>query len=68
MLEDDFTLSIDYNKTWEDYEKGIWLLDSYRYLKSYKLLEGEKIGKLLGIARANICTILTTLLGRSTEY
>ncbi|MCS7366864.1 MAG: methyltransferase domain-containing protein [archaeon YNP-WB-062] len=42
-------MSIDYNKTWEDYEKGIWLLDSYRFLKSYKLLEGEKIGRLLGI-------------------
>lgn len=40
---------LDYSKVWKEYERGIWQLDRYRFLKSYKLLEGEKLGKLLGI-------------------
>lgn len=34
---------------WKSYEKVTWELDKYRFQKSYKLLEGEKTGKLLGI-------------------
>jgi SAM-dependent methyltransferase len=34
---------------WEAYEKEVWTLDSYRFLKSYRLLKGEPIGRLLGI-------------------
>lgn len=40
---------LDYSKVWKEYERGIWQLDRYRFLKSYELLEGEKLGKLLGI-------------------
>jgi len=40
---------MDYNLIWKDYEESVWKLDRYRYLKSYKLLEKEKVGRLLGI-------------------
>jgi len=39
---------MDYNLIWKDYE-SVWKLDRYRYLKFYKLLEKEKVGRLLGI-------------------
>lgn len=37
------------NQAWKKYENDIWRLDSFRFLKSYKLLESERIGRLLGI-------------------
>jgi len=40
---------MNYSRIWEEYERDVWELDEYRFQKSYKLLEGERVGKLLGI-------------------